>query len=309
MSASVNCIWSAAVKLNFFRRRRLPAKYAALNYFGTNNLGDEIQTIAALRFLPRVDAWADRDQLSAFLSDTTHKIILNGWFLRRPEHWPPSRCLHPLIVSFHLTRRVSDLNFSKVAPSSTVLGPKGIRYLKNHEPIGARDLDTLEQLRAAGVRAYFSGCLTLTLRAPHSPRRGEIYAVDVSDEVFAFLACHSDVPITRLTHADHDLTGQARFDRAAWLLAHYSSAKAVVTGRLHCALPCLALGTPVLFVESADDPYRFHGLRDLLRHVSEPQLLEGRYQFDLRSPTPNGNDWCVLRDQLEERCKCFIQEE
>ena len=297
------------MQLNFFRRRHLSPKYAALNYFGTNNLGDEIQTIAALQFLPRVDAWVDREQLSAFLSDTTHKIILNGWFLHRPEHWPPSRWLRPLIVSFHLTRQINP-NFSKLAPSSTVLSPKGIRYLKDHEPIGARDLDTLGQLRAAGVSAYFSGCLTLTLRAPNPPpRRDKIYAVDVSNEVCAFLDRHSDVPIIRLTHAEHHLFGQVRFDRAAWLLGIYSSAKAVVTGRLHCALPCLALGTPVLLVEPADDPWRFHGLRDLLRHVSEPQLLEGRYQFDLRSPTPNGNDWCVLRDQLEERCKCFIQEE
>ena len=69
-----------------------------------------------------------------------------------------------------------------------------------------------------------------------------------------FSTRHSDVPIIRLTHAERHLFGQVRFDRAAWLLGIYSSAKAVVTGRLHCALPCLALGTPVLFVESADDP-------------------------------------------------------
>lgn len=297
------------MNLNFWRHWSRPAKYAALRYTGTTNLGDEIQTIAALRFLPRIDAWVNRERLDEFSSDTPHKIILNGWFLHRPEHWPPSKCFRPLIISFHLTREVhAGYNERMMAPNLTVLSPDGVKYLRSHEPIGARDLDTLNQLRAAGVRAYFSGCLTLTLRMldPVPREEGTVYAVDVSDEVFAHFSSHCDVPITRLTHVDGEAVGDARFDRATSLLRKYASARAVVTGRLHCALPCLALGTPVLFIETAPDAYRFDGLRTLLRHTSENHIFEGRCRFDLRSPSSNANEWRLLRDQIEARCESFI---
>ena len=296
------------MNLVFLRRWSRPAKYAALNYSGTTNLGDEIQTIAALRFLPRVDTWVNRERLDEFSSDAPHKIILNGWFLHRPEHWPPSRYLRPLIISFHLTREVhAGFNELMMAPKSTVLSPDGVKYLRRHEPIGARDLDTFRQLRAAGLRAYFSGCLTLTLRMPEPvPRDGKVYAVDVSDEVFAHFSGQSDVPITRLTHVDAETVGDARFEKARSLLRKYAAARAVVTGGLHCALPCLALGSPVLFVETASDSYRFEGLRNLLHHTSEEHLFDDRCQFDLRSPPPNGNEWRSLRDQLEARCEGFL---
>jgi hypothetical protein len=213
-----------------------------------------------------------------------------------------------LIISFHLTREFhAGYNELLIDPNSTVLSPAGVEYLRGHEPIGARDLDTFRRLRTAGLRAYFSGCLTLTLRTSQPiPKDGKVYAVDVSDEVFAFLTRQSDVPITRLTHVDSETVGDARFDKARLLLHKYAAARAVVTGGLHCALPCLALGTPVLFVETAPDSYRFEGLRDLLRHTSEEGLFEGRCSFDLYSPPPNGKEWHHLRDRLEAQCEDFI---
>jgi hypothetical protein len=286
-------------------------KYAALNYYPVhhNNLGDEIQTLAALRFLPRVDSWVHRERLDEFKSEQPHKIVLNGWFLDSPEHWPPSDSLQPLILSFHLTRDiVPKFNKRGITPQSIVLHSQtGLDFLKRHEPIGARDLDTLAQLQAVGLRAYFSGCLTLALEAPPcSQERTTVYAVDVPDEVFShFTKAYGD-GIVRLSHRDTVLEGAARFERASALLHLYAAAKAVVTCRLHCALPCLALDTPVLFIENAKDSYRFDGLRDLMRHATVDDVLQDRCEFDLRSPTPNGNEWCRLRDDLITRCTAFM---
>ncbi len=287
----------------------LAAKYAALNYPGHVNLGDEIQTIAALRFLPRVDAWIGRERLNEFTAEYPHKILLNGWFLHRPEHWPPSPSLAPLIISFHLTREIhSGYNKLMIAPSSTVLSPEGLNYLHRHAPIGARDLDTLAQLQSVGVPAYFSGCLTLTLQRPEpDPERTDVYAVDVPDEVFAHFGRTFDRPIIRLSHVDTELQGDARFARASELLRLYAAAKAVITCRLHCALPCLALNTPVLFIENATDGYRFAGLKDLLRCATIDEVLHNRCDFDLRSPPPNGTAWHIYRDDLVARCATFVQ--
>jgi polysaccharide pyruvyl transferase len=235
---------------------------------------------------------------------------LNGWFLDCPEHWPPSDSLRPLIISFHLTRDiVAKFNARLIPPASAVLhSAAGLEYLKRHQPIGARDLDTLAQLQSAGVHAYFSGCLTLTLQAPQSRReRTDVYAVDLPDQVFAHFAKTYGGPITRLSHHNTEVEGDARFALASALLAHYANAKAVVTCRLHCALPCLALDTPVLFIENAKDSYRFDGLRDLVRHVTVDDVLHDRCAFDLRAPTPNGNEWRGLRDDLVKRCDAFIK--
>jgi hypothetical protein len=295
---------------SFFQRFSRPHNFALQRFDGTQNLGDEIQAIAARQFLPRVDAWVDREQLDEFRASKPHKIILNGWFLHRPEHWPPSPSLLPLIISFHLTRDISSINATRIPPSHAVLRGRGLDFLRRHEPIGARDLDTLAQLRSAGIDAYFSGCLTLTLR-PTRPavKREKVYAVDVSNDVFASLSSSSSSPVIRLTHGDSQLRGLARFKKAAHLLQCYAQAKAVVTTRLHCALPCLALGAPVLLIEAAADRYRFDGLRDLLWHTSEKDLLHGNFQYDLHHPPSNKEEWRSLRDTLEARCRAFVTDD
>jgi len=42
----------------------------------------------------------------------------------------------------------------------------------------------------------------------------------------------------------------ARFTAAYQLMEMYASAKLVATQRIHCALPCVAMGTPVIFINS-----------------------------------------------------------
>lgn len=58
----------------------LAMKYALLTY-STENVGDDIQSIAARRFLPRVDYYIDRDQIGEWENNDkneTVKLIANG---------------------------------------------------------------------------------------------------------------------------------------------------------------------------------------------------------------------------------------
>ena len=65
-------------------------KYGLMCYGYTTNLGNEIQSIAARRFLPEVDYYIDHEMIESFDEDANVKMIMNGWYLDCPKAWPPS---------------------------------------------------------------------------------------------------------------------------------------------------------------------------------------------------------------------------
>ncbi|MCE4613366.1 MAG: hypothetical protein F7C07_06005, partial [Desulfurococcales archaeon] len=156
-------------------------KYGLLVSF-TENLGEEIQSLAALQYLPRVDYLLLKDYIGKFRLGEKLKVIMNGWFINMPKNWPPSPDIIPLFISFH------------IHPGSVwrILDQRYIGYLKKHEPIGARDLFTYTLLKNFDIESYFSGCLTLTLDYKFSKLRDEnlhdkIVYVDIPDNIITSL--------------------------------------------------------------------------------------------------------------------------
>ena len=320
-------------------------KYGLLKY-STINLGDEIQSIAARQFLPRVDCYLDRDHLNKVKSSKKIKLIMNGWFTEKPENWPPSPDIEPLFVSFSISR------FAVKKMTS----PESIEYFRRYEPIGCRDKYTLEVLRRHGIKAYFSGCLTLTLKSNVTERSDEILLVDLDDEAIkvipqevlkkAIMLDHYSLPpfakkiyrgIYRTTYAIstllkskysflHEIVKKTQIDplrllatllsrtsntlekfkAAERILERYARAKLVVTSRLHCALPCLAFGTPVIFVHrNLRDP-RFSGYLEYMRAYSLEEFKESVSEIDWENPKPNPKSIQKLRENLIKTCKDFI---
>ena len=276
----------------------------------SDNLGDDIQSIAAERFLPRVDCLVPRENLSAALPVSEPvKLILNGWFMHNPQLWPPHPRIVPLIISFHITpgggkRRA----LTRTRAQDRLLSGKNRPYLLAHGPVGARDRSTLAMLRRRGVDAYHSGCLTLTLQPSDSRcRTDEIVAVDLPAALVRELARRSGREPVTVTHAvAWGLPRAERQEQARALLDLYGRAQAVVTSRLHCALPCLALGTPVLFVGGGFEPYRVEPALELAHSCTEADFLLGRDGFDPLRPPPNPDRHLPLAEKLERRCREFI---
>jgi hypothetical protein len=70
--------------------------------------------------------------------------------------------------------------------------------------------------------------------------------------------------------AANTYTNEEKFAMAEDLLHKYAKAKLVITSRIHCALPCLAMGTPVIFINGFDsfvDSCRFDGILDLFNRI------------------------------------------
>lgn len=66
------------------------------------NIGDYIQSVAQEQFYDHVDTYVEREALDTFFSDGKTNVIMNAWFMWRPEHFPPSPSINPLFVSMHI---------------------------------------------------------------------------------------------------------------------------------------------------------------------------------------------------------------
>lgn len=274
----------------------------------TDNLGDDIQTIAARQFMPRVDHLVSREMIDRPPAGSAPvKVIMNGWFMHQPRSWPPHPRIRPLFVSFHVTpaggvRRL----LTRTRPRDLILG-RYREYLEAHGPVGARDRDTLSALGAKGVDSYYSGCLTLALPPRRVPRSDRILAVDLSEGMTAELERRSGRKPMAVTHSIASGVGHdERARRAEALLDLYAGASCVVTTRLHCALPCLALGTPVLFVNKGDANARVEPATDLAWNCTEAQFLAGEDGYDPSNPPGNPERFRPLADALRARCEAFI---
>jgi hypothetical protein len=236
--------------------------YFALEYEGelfhrAFNLGDDIQTIAAGRLLPRIDGYLSRESL-----DTATEcgiVCLNGFFMNS-DHWPPAPGLTPLFFSFHVSPDAEK----------TICSPAGIAYLKDNQPIGCRDLGTMQILRDRGIEAYYSKCLTLTFeRRDAGVSNGMVYMVGVSKAAVSIVprtlrkkAVWVDQARVRLP----SVPSHIKFQLAEHLLDVYRrTASLIITSKIHCALPCIAMGIPVIFLYSGRDhkDYRVKIMEDL----------------------------------------------
>ena len=223
-------------------------KFASFRY-GGRNLGDEIQSLAVEQHLPRVDVFIERDDMRSFEADEPHIVVMQGWFSEFPDRcFPPPPSIVPVFVGFHITEDFG------AAPA--LLSGESRSYLEAHAPIGCRDEGTRAMLERAGVAAYLSLCLTLTFPTrTHEPTHGRVFIVDaaavwIPPEVRAG-AVH-ETQTARPGATDEEERAEARR-----LLDRYrDEASIVITTKLHCALPCLAMGIPVVFFGDPED-YRY----------------------------------------------------
>jgi hypothetical protein len=238
-------------------------KYFALEYAGelfekAFNLGDDIQTIAVSRLLPEVDGHVSRESLDTVVESGI--VCLNGYFMNS-DHWPPAPGLTPVFFSFHLAPDAEKI----------ICSPAGIAYLKANEPIGCRDIGTMQILKGYGVDAYYSKCLTLTFeRRKGVVSDGKVYMVGVSKAAYSIIPRSLRKKAIRVDQAKVRLPSvpsRIKYQLAEHLLDTYKrTASLIITSKIHCALPCIAMGIPVVFLYSRRDrdDYRVKLIDDLV---------------------------------------------
>lgn len=226
---------------------------------GLNNLGDNIQLLAIDNLyshmgVPQEDVvYIDYYDLSTY----------DGEYVVLPINYP----LYGYRDDMHVTM-FSD----KIVPVFLGLSlmdghvdDEERAYLRRFEPIGCRDEHTMDQLRAQGIFAYLNGCMTATLprirqNAPSSFER--IICVDVGEDLRRLIPdeyrsrCHY---VTQMVYNVDDASQVAK----EYLKKYVDEADLIITTRLHCAVPCMAMGIPVILLKE-DYSFRFPWLNKLL---------------------------------------------
>ncbi len=269
---------------------------AIVGYPSSVNLGDWVQSLV-IEFVWKKEFVAiNREQLHKYRGPKV-RLICNGWFMENPENWPPADKIEPLFISFHINPTVEKEFTQK----------ESIDYFKKHEPIGCRDNYTLDLLRNHGVKAYFSGCLTLCYQKSHlfpnsSPKPSGILVTSVFDRLKPIILCSrgpvvmlrqllkypvkyiaykiacrrlrrilskTDRPITYASQIidRYTLENQDSKQIALDYIRQVASAELVITSRIHTALPATAMGIPVLF------------LSDGLNHINHQSRLRGLVDY------------------------------
>lgn len=292
-------------------------KYGILLNKNNLNIGDDIQAFALAQFLPRVDYLVDREEIDDFRPDEEEPvaIIMNAWYMWRKWNWPPSKYIVPKFIGFHY----ADHQLAK-QPGSPVkyefLNGLGGEYLKAYQPIGCRDEYTRSQLEKLGIESYFSGCITMTLpKMPETNNKGTyICLVDIhptAEKKIRDLLKGTNIKVKTVTHnreRNYDMTWEEREKFTTDLLTLYQNARCVVTKRLHCALPCLAMEVPVFLVKDMQDDIRFTPYYDFLHRTTVKDLLADQYDYDFVNPPANKENYKVYREQIIRDAQCFIEE-
>lgn len=349
-------------------------------YGDTKNLGDYVQSISQEQFFDHVDYRIEREEMNSFKSEEKVKVIMGAWFMSDPNRFPPSDDINPLFVSFHIFPKIAD----------DMLSSQSIAYLKEYEPIGARDISTKNILEKHGIKSYFSSCLTLTLgyKYKDEEKTNDIIFVDPTyqlgggkhkgilkywdalkmflkhrkevlqfqhnfrpefytllshiskklDRILmcasfydAYSKCFSDDVIINAKYINHrivilGMTEDEILDYTRNLIKTYAKAKLVITSRLHCALPCLGVETPVVFISSESlekgklrGAGRLSGNLELMNYarwtangvelVSEKlKKIAVNGKLTLNNIAPNPDNYKKYRDDLINRVKNFIND-
>lgn len=321
---------------------------------GIFNIGDYIQSLAAAQFFDNIDIKINREALDEYDGEEV-KMIFNGWFMHYPEHWPPSNKIKPLFVAFHLNSLAKNelllensiRYFKKHEPigcrdinTKNILIEKGvdayfsacltltldIKYKTVQKNSRIYFVDPYYEFRRKNILSYLSTIFT---------RYNDIKALSRNKfktkswknlfKASAFYQQYIQIfdreILANAEFIKHEIpdtfeSEEEKFDYAELLLNKYNSAHLVVTSRIHAALPCLALETPVFYTDNVNQlevSYcRLDGIRELFNTIKcdngKMSIENQSDKINLETNLKNKTNHIKYRDQLIKRCSKFSKQ-
>lgn len=268
-------------------------KIAILGY-DTINIGDDIQSYVISTHVDPdyIILRDDHDQIWDFktgerLTNGLREevvLVMNGWFMHSPDKKYNISKLkfpikNPLITPFYISTCLSKKVFE-------LYQNEKLKNYKENQPFLCRDKTTYDLLTNKNVACEYFGCMTQTLNVENVPKNIE-YEKKYSG---ATLYVDSKNSFNKKSsfcfeHYDMSLNKKSPLERikiAADTLSKYQYAKKIYTSRLHCFLPCRAMGIDVEF--DGDLCYR---TKDLVKETPDKDKLLKTF-LDLLEEKRNG---------------------
>lgn len=149
--------------------------------------------------------------------------------------------------------------------------PNCYDWTKSMEPVSARDEVTADYLNKNGIDSYLTGCFTICFpKRKVAPSKNKVFFVDIPKNLEPFIPerlkenCEYITHAVRINEYPISLEENMRLENISKsILAKYrDEASLVVTSRLHAAIPCVAMGVPVVFASTNVD-FRFSWVEKL----------------------------------------------
>ncbi|MEA4962853.1 polysaccharide pyruvyl transferase family protein [Lutispora sp.] len=218
-------------------------KYANYKFYAKsiNNLGDNMQLIAIDEIYERMGIpkeeiiYIDKNEISTY----------KGEYVVLPVTMPLVDYIEDGVCgrfSDHIIPVFLGLTLIKDS-----LLPKEVAYYSRFEPIGCRDERTMNILRKYDIQAYLHGCITATLpkRSSEGKTFSKVFIVDVDSEILSYIPHELMENAEFLTHL-HEKVDDPKALMQEYYNRYKNEAKLVITGLLHCSVPCMAAGIPVI---------------------------------------------------------------
>lgn len=244
-------------------------KYGMLKYSSpTANIGDLYQLIGIRRVYKRMGLMEsdiiqiDRDYLAEY--DGEYVVLPISSFvdvLPGTKIFPLSPRIIPVFIGMHC---IDDQHLMYLS-----------RY-KHFGPFGCRDEMSMKKMRQNGLDAYISGCLSICAEKREKlPTQNKVFLVDVGEELRQHIPADLLEDAIEITHEYdlHDSGSRIERERIESRLAEEAleryrlEARLIITSRLHCALPCTAMGIPVIVGREMNE-HRFGGMDKVLNYYN-----------------------------------------
>lgn len=231
-------------------------KYANVVYErknkGSVNLGDDLQLIAVDYIYKKMNIKEEEIIYIPFSQLSTY----DGEYVILPISFPFYGYTYDLYITMFSEKIIPV--FLGLSIMGSTIERKEIDYLKRFQPIGCRDPYTMRQLRKNGIMAYTFGCLTLSFTKDYfSPIKEKtdknIYIVDLNDRYLKHIPNEIKNNAVYKSQLLEDCDNP-KLSAINMIREYIEKASLVITTRLHCALPCIALGIPVVIMK---DKYSF----------------------------------------------------
>lgn len=210
-----------------------------------NNLGDNLQIIAIDNIYKQMGI----DLNDVVYIDMRDLSTYNDEYVVLPISFPLVDYIEGGIAKRFSSHIIPVfLGFTMVKQTLTI---EEINYLKRFEPIGCRDEYTLLTMRKYGIDSYLNGCITITLPKRRKPyNANKVFIVDVNKDIYNKIPDKIKSNASLRTHFRKDKLINPKDEAKKQYQEYKDNASLVVTALLHCAIPCVAAGIPVILLRN-----------------------------------------------------------